>query len=83
MLMTSPDQITPEWLTDTLRDGGYLPYFRVLDVRLLETRTSATATLYTLRIQYSDVSIARKMPASMILKVYHAGYLHADKEVTL
>jgi len=82
MLMTSSDQITPEWLTDTLRNGGYLPYFRVLDVRLLETRTSATATLYTLRIQYSDVSIARKMPASMVLKVYHAGYRHADKEVT-
>ena len=82
MLITSPNKITPEWLTDTLRDGGYLPYFRVHDVRLLDTHTSSTATLYTLRIRYSDVGVARKMPESMILKVYHAGYIHADKEVT-
>jgi thiamine kinase-like enzyme len=82
MLITSPDKITPEWLTDTLRDGGYLPYFRVLDARLLNTYASQTATLYTLRIKYSDVSIARKMPDSMVLKVYHPGYIHADKEVT-
>lgn len=82
MLITSPDKITPEWLTNKLREGGYLPYFRVNDVRLVDTRTSATATLYTLRIRYSDVGVARKMPENMILKVYHAGYAHADKEVT-
>jgi hypothetical protein len=82
MLITSPDKITPEWLTDKLREGGYLPYFRVNDVRLVNTHTSPTATLYTLRIRYSDVGVARKMPENMILKVYHAGYAHADKEVT-
>lgn len=82
MLITSPDQITPEWLTDTLRDVDYLPYFRVSDVRVIETHSSATATLYTLRIRYSDVGAARKMPDSMILKVYDAGYINADKEVT-
>lgn len=82
MLITSPDQVTSEWLTDTLREGGYLPYFRVTDVRLIDTHTSSTATLYTLRVTYSDVGIARKMPESLILKVYHAGYANADKEVT-
>ena len=82
MLITSPNKITPEWLTDKLREGGYLPYFRVTDVRVLVTHESATATLYTLRIKYSDVGVARKMPESMILKVYQTGYENADKEVT-
>jgi len=82
MLITSPDQITPEWLTDKLREGGYLPYFRVNDVRLTDTHTSDTANLYTLRIKYSDAGVARKMPDNMILKVYNAGYDKADKEVT-
>lgn len=82
MLITSPDTITPEWLTDKLRDGGYLPYFRVTDVRLMNTHTSGTAILYTLRIKYSDASIARKMPENMILKVYNPEYAKADKEVT-
>lgn len=82
MLITSPDQITPEWLTDKLRDGGYLPYFRVTDVRTIDTHHSPTATLYTMRVRYSDAGVARKMPESMILKVYNAGYARADKEVT-
>ncbi len=82
MLITSPDKITPEWLTDKLREGGHLPYFRVNDVRLTDTHNSPTATLYTMRIKYSDVSVARQMPESMILKVYHSGYAKADKEVT-
>ena len=82
MLITSPDQITSEWLTDILRDGGYLPYFRVSDVRTIDTHHSPIATLYTLRIRYSDAGVARKMPESMILKVYKAGYAKADKEVT-
>lgn len=82
MLITSPNNITPEWLTDKLREGGYLPYFRVNDVRVMDTHTSTTATLYTLRVKYSDASVARQMPESMILKVYNAGYENADKEVT-
>jgi len=82
MLITSPDTITSEWLTDKLREGGYLPYFRVTDVRVINTHNSASATLYTLRVKYSDAGVARKMPESMILKVYHAGYDKADKEVT-
>lgn len=82
MLINSPKQITAEWLTDKFRDGGYLPYFRVTDVRLTDTRESSTAMLYTLRIAYSDVSVARKMPESLILKVYNEGYPNADKEVT-
>ena len=37
---------------------------------------------YTLRIRYSDISVARSLPDNMLLKVSHAGRPLADKEVT-
>ena len=82
ILITSPDQISPDWLTQRLREDDYLPYFRVRDVRLLHSRETDSATLYTLRIRYSDISVTRTLPDTMILKVYHPGQPLADKEVT-
>ena len=82
ILITSPAMISAEWLTERLRDGGYLPHFRVRDCRVIGTRESETATLHTLRIRYGDISVARKLPDDMVLKVYHAGQAQADKEVT-
>ncbi len=65
-----------------MREGGYLPDFRVRDFRVIDTHESDSAVLYTLRIRYSDVSVARKLPDNMVLKVYRAGFSQADKEVT-
>lgn len=82
ILITSPEQISADWLTLRLRDGGFLPHFRVNDVRLTAREESESATRYTLRIRYSDISVTRSLPDNMILKVYHAGQPLADKEVT-
>ncbi len=82
ILITSPDQITAEWLTRRLRDGGFLPHYHVSDVRLVGREEGESETRYTLRIRYSDLSVARSLPDSMILKVYQAGYALADREVT-
>lgn len=65
-----------------MQEGGYLPYFRVHDLRLIDTRESESATLYTLRIRYSDISVTRTLPDNMVLKVSHAGHPQADEEVT-
>lgn len=82
ILITSPDQISADWLTRRLRDGGFLPYFRVNDIRLMDRAESESATRYTLRIRYSDISVTRSLPDYMVLKVSHAGHPLADKEVT-
>lgn len=82
ILITSPDQINPEWLTQRLRDGGFLPYFRVRDIRLLQSRESESATLHTLRIRFSDIRATRTLPDTLVLKVSHIGHPLADKEVT-
>ena len=75
--------ISAEWLTERLREGGYLPYFRVREIRVIDRHESDTSMRYTLRIRYGDVSVARKLPGQyMVLKVYNAGYPQADKEVT-
>ena len=81
MLITSPDQITADWLTRRLRAGGFLPYFRVRDVRLIDSAARESATDYTLRISYSDISVTRSLPDNMILKVYHAGHPLAERDV--
>ena len=82
ILITSSDQITPDWLTRRLREGGFLPYFRVRDIRLLETRESDAATIHTLRVRFSDISVTRTLPDTAVLKVSHAGHPLADREVT-
>lgn len=74
--------ISASWLTEALRDGGYLPNFQVRDFRVTQSYDSDSATLYTLRIRYSDVSVARRLPDEMVLKVSVAGHPRADKEVT-
>lgn len=65
-----------------MRDGGFLPYYRVSEVRLREREESESATWYTLRVRYSDISVTRSLPDNMVLKVYHAGQPLADREVT-
>lgn len=65
-----------------MRAGGFLPYFRVRDVRPLSSRESDSAVLHTLRVRYSDISVARALPDTMLLKVFHAGQPLADREVT-
>ncbi len=82
ILITSPDQITADWLTQRLRDGGFLAYYRVNDVRLIGREESGAATRFNLRIRYSDISMTRSLPDNMILKVYRAGNPLADREVT-
>ena len=59
-----------------------MPYFRVRDIRLLDTRESAAATIHTLRLRFSDISVTRTLPDTAVLKVSHAGHPLADKEVT-
>ena len=82
ILITSPDQINPDWLTQRLREGGCLPYFRVRDIRLLHSRESDSAILHTLRLRFSDISVTRTLPDTAVLKVCHAGHPLADREVT-
>ncbi len=65
-----------------MREGGFPPQFRLRDFRVIGRHEGETAILYTLRIRYSDVGMARKLPENMVLKVYRPGCPHADREVT-
>ena len=74
--------ISAEWLTAKLRAGGFPPQFRVRGIRLIGRHEGESATLYTLRVRYGDVGMARKLPEDLVLKVYRPGLPHADREVS-
>jgi hypothetical protein len=52
-VITSPDAVRPEWLTEALYHSGYLPHGRVVHARAT-SEPSYTSTIARLTLTYSD-----------------------------
>jgi len=61
------DHVTPEWLTEVLREQGYLADGRVTAVHLKTTRPTAVSLVAHLEVQYAD-DISVSLPSQFFLK---------------
>ncbi|HKQ53173.1 MAG TPA: hypothetical protein VJT74_12445, partial [Pyrinomonadaceae bacterium] len=66
--ITSEEQLTPEWLTETLRRNGYLARGRVSRLGLEHFKTFF-AHIYRLAVTYSP-GAAPSLPPRLLLKAY-------------
>ncbi len=65
------DEITPTWLTDILREGGYLTRGTVLEMQT-RAQTSNWASNATLRLRYSADALGEK-PTKLFIKLCNPG----------
>jgi hypothetical protein len=66
-LNTNVDQFTPAWLTDVLREAGYLPKGYVTDVQP-RPGPKAVSQIIPLHLRYS-VDAPNSAPPRLILKI--------------
>ena len=66
-MITKPEDVTAEWLTDALRQSGSLPRGEVISVRVI-SESSNTAKIGRLTLTYSD-DVPSTMPAHLFLKI--------------
>jgi thiamine kinase-like enzyme len=66
-LISNINQVTPTWLTDVLREGGYLPEGYVKEVQL-QPNLKAKSQIIPLHLQYS-VDAPNSAPSRLILKI--------------
>ncbi|HEX6624396.1 MAG TPA: phosphotransferase [Pyrinomonadaceae bacterium] len=67
-VITSVEQVTPEWLTETLRRNGFLERGRVKDVSVEVTRTMTVSIVSRLVASYAP-GAAPHAPAHLFLKL--------------
>jgi len=71
--VASVEQVTPEWLTETLRRGGSLERGRVTGVRVRATQTHPVSIISHLEVAYApDASSAA--PTQLFLKVSNPNF---------
>jgi hypothetical protein len=70
-ILTSVEQATPDWLTNTLYDAGVLPAGRVVAVEHTAT-TAWNSTSYHLQLHYSD-DVPAGAPRRLFLKMSQWG----------
>ena len=66
-MITEPENVTAEWLTDVLRQTGSLPKGQVSSVCVV-SESSNTAKIGRLTLTYSDL-VPSKMPAHLFLMI--------------
>lgn len=67
-VITTPEQITPEWLTGVLRKNGCLKYGKVIGVKNKLTKTLVVSVVSRLEVSYSTDAPA-SAPSGLFLKV--------------
>lgn len=67
-VITTPEQVTPEWLTSALRKGGFLMRGKVINVKNKLTKTLVVSVVSHLEIGYSADAPA-SAPSKLFLKV--------------
>jgi thiamine kinase-like enzyme len=69
--LTSIDDISPGWLTDVLRVGGYLTSGTVTDIKVRSSKSQNSGNAY-IRLTYSPVATG-ECPARLFLKLCDPG----------
>ncbi|MEW6737297.1 MAG: hypothetical protein AB1489_38800 [Acidobacteriota bacterium] len=67
-LITTPEQVTPEWLTGVLRENGFLKYGKVSNVQNKLTKTLLLSVVSRLKVGYSPDAPA-SAPSQLFLKI--------------
>ncbi len=67
MVLANPEDVTPAWLTERLRAGGFLPSGQATGVHVGQRRTTLLSTIVPLRVDYSADAPAAA-PTHLILK---------------
>ena len=66
-LITDVNQVTPTWLTEVLRENGYLPQGQVVDVQP-KPGPKAVSLIIPLQVRYSE-DAPNSAPSRLILKI--------------
>ncbi len=66
-MITKPEAVTAEWLTEALRQGGSLPQGRVVSVGVV-SEISSSSIIGRLTVAYSD-DVSPTMPTRLFLKI--------------
>lgn len=64
-VLTTPEEVTPEWLTDVLRENGFLEHGKVINVQNKLTKTLPLSVVSRLALTYSSISA----PSQLFLKI--------------
>jgi hypothetical protein len=67
MVVTGPDDLLPDQLTERLRASGALPFGRVTAIHSEERRTMLVSTIMPLRVEYSP-DAPGEAPTRLLLK---------------
>jgi hypothetical protein len=67
-VITTPEQVTPKWLTSVLRKGGFLKRGHVIGVKNKLTKTLVVSVVSRLEIGYS-VDAPASAPSKLFLKI--------------
>ena len=71
-IITMPDQVTPEWLTEKLRQKGYLAGGKVVSVRETKAKNRFVTSSHYLRVAY-DLAGETGLPEELFMKIYKPG----------
>jgi hypothetical protein len=67
-VITTPEQVTPKWLTSVLRKSGLLRRGKVIDVKNKLTKTLAVSVVSRLEVSYST-GVPASAPSKLFLKL--------------
>lgn len=67
-VITTPEQVTPEWLTSVLRKNGFLKRGKVISVQNKLTKTLPLSVVARLEVGYS-VNVPATAPSKLFLKI--------------
>ena len=79
MLITSTQQVTPEYLTDLLRRGGFLDRGKVGSIEVKLTKTLYVSTVSRLEVTYTG-DAPESAPRKLFLKMSGSDRLGNDLE---
>ena len=74
-VLTAVEEMTPEWLTQVLRDGGYLQDGVVAEVQL-DAHTSVNASNAILKLSYSEEARGDRYQLLLqdLSKIHYSGW---------
>lgn len=78
-VLTDVQQITPTWLTALFRRKGFTEMSPVIDVKVVESKSTNVSQVYFLYLSYANYK--SELPSRLFLKIPYPGQTWGNKEV--
>ncbi len=78
-VLTDVQQVTPTWLTALLQRKGISDTSTVIDIKVVESRSTNVSQVYFLSISYANPR--PELPSRLFLKMPYPGQMWEDKEI--